>query len=246
MNNDVTTASPEQIERMREMLDSFKAFLLNYEFGIDEILTKINVLRSEYETIKDSSPIEHVSSRLKTPESIIGKMQRKGGPITLAGIRETVRDIAGVRVVCAFIEDTYRVAEAFTRQPDITVVEVKDYIKNPKPNGYKSLHLIVEVPVFLSTGPVSVPVEVQIRTIAMDFWASLEHKIYYKFNTEIPTSLREGLREAAQTASRLDVQMEQIHTDVLELRPAPPPRAPISDDVEFFDPERLKNLLTGN
>lgn len=165
MNNDVTTASPEQIERMREMLDSFKAFLLNYEFGIDEILTKINVLRSEYETIKDSSPIEHVSSRLKTPESIIGKMQRKGGPITLAGIRETVRDIAGVRVVCAFIEDTYRVAEAFTRQPDITVVEVKDYIKNPKPNGYKSLHLIVEVPVFLSTGPVSVPVEVQIRTI---------------------------------------------------------------------------------
>lgn len=239
------TDDADHLDVMRQLRDTFQSFILNYEFGIQEVMTKVNVLRSEFQHMHEYSPIEHVTSRLKSVESIIGKMRRKGGPITLSRIRETCRDIAGIRVVCSFIDDAYAIANALTDQGDITLIEIKDYIKQPKPNGYRSLHLIVEVPIFLSSGAVSVPVEIQIRTIAMDFWASLEHKIYYKFDHEIPADLLAGLREAAETAGRLDVQMEQIHNEVSELRPSRRAFVPLDDDreIEFPSPQAIRNLF---
>lgn len=245
-NTALPTPDDVQLEMVRQLRDTFRNFMLNYQFGIDEILTKINILRAEFQHTNEYSPIEHVTSRLKTVESIVGKMKRKGGPFTMAQIRETIRDIAGIRVVCSFIEDAYTIADALTQQQDITLLQTKDYIKEPKPNGYRSLHLIVEVPIFLSSTCVQVPVEVQIRTIAMDFWASLEHKIYYKFDNEIPAPLLDGLREAALTAGHLDVQMEQIHREVRELRPVNRPFLPLDDDreIEFPSAETIRNLFT--
>jgi len=188
--------------------------MMRYKFGIDEVTTKITILREEFGQLHDYNPIEHVSSRLKSPESIVAKIQRKGIEPDFGSIREAITDIAGIRITCSFVSDTYRVFEMLASQNDIRVVAVKDYIANPKPNGYKSLHAIVEVPVFLSDGVVPVYVEIQIRTIAMDFWASLEHKIFYKYDDEVPDDLLAGLKEAADTASRLDADMERLHEEV--------------------------------
>lgn len=233
------------MEEMLQLSDAFRRFMLEYQAGIDEVLTKINILRSEFKHMHEYSPIEHVSSRLKSFKSIVEKMQRHGAPITLNRIRETMKDIAGIRIVCSFIKDTYRLAEALTKQKDITVLEVKDYIETPKPNGYQSLHLIVSIPVFLSNEVIDVPVEIQIRTIAMDFWASLEHKIYYKFDTEIPDQLQQGLYDAATTAAKLDAQMEQIHEQVLLLRPGSSVEfSDHGEDIEIPSLEILKELLS--
>ncbi|GFK18572.1 hypothetical protein KbCgl_11440 [Corynebacterium glutamicum] len=156
---------------------------------------------------------------MKTPESIVKKVIRKGDELSLAAIKDTVFDIAGIRIVCSFLKDAYVIADMLTNQKDVTVIEAKDYIANPKSNGYKSLHLILQVPVFLSNSVEKVNVEVQIRTIAMDFWASLEHKIYYKFEQEVPQSILDELSEAAEIASALDVKMERIHGEVKALKP---------------------------
>jgi len=204
-------------DRMRELREEFTSFMLAYKFGIDEVMTKINILKEEFSHRHDYSPIEHVSSRLKSPESLIAKVQRKGCPPSLEAIRENIHDIAGVRVTCSFIADTYKIFDMIASQRDVTVIEVRDYIKNPKPNGYKSLHAIIEVPVFLSDHAQQVKVEVQIRTIAMDFWASLEHKIYYKYNRIVPATLVEELREAADAANKLDLKMEHLHNWVVAL-----------------------------
>jgi len=209
------------LDDMRQIRHDFARFLMHYKFGMDEIVTKISILRDEFTHLHDYNPIEHISSRLKTPESILQKMQRKGCEPSIEAIRSTITDIAGVRVTCSFVSDTYRVFELLTGQTDIRVVDVRDYIKNPKSNGYTSLHALVEVPVFLSDGPVPVIVEVQIRTIAMDFWASLEHKIYYKYQRQVPTELLDGLREAADTARRLDATMERLHAEVQNLSAEP-------------------------
>lgn len=227
----------EQIAELKKVRDDLARFLMVYKFGLDEIMTKITILKEEFEYIHDYSPIEHVRSRLKSPESILAKAQRKGAPPTLEGIRKAVPDIAGVRVTCSFISDTYRVADLLGSQADVTTLEVEDYIANPKPNGYKSLHLLVQIPVFMSDRVEQVPVEVQIRTIAMDFWASLEHKIYYKYDRVVPPALLDELKEAAEVASRLDVKMEQLHEEVQRhavaagmAEPAPGPRdLPLSD-----------------
>lgn len=208
----------EEIAELRRVRNLTSQFTLNYRFAVQEMTTKVDILRTEFEHLHEYSPIEHVTTRLKKPESVFRKMRKLGVPITVDSVRENVRDIAGVRVVCSFTPDAYRISEALQRQRDVKVLEVKDYIAHPKPNGYRSLHLIVEVPVFLSEETVSVPVEVQIRTIAMDFWASLEHKIYYSFETEIPEHLERGLLEAATTAASLDRQMEEIHREVKSLR----------------------------
>ncbi|GAA4776332.1 hypothetical protein GCM10023351_21200 [Microbacterium gilvum] len=196
-------------------------FLNEYRFGMREIETKLSILREDFEHAHAYNPIEHVSSRLKTMDSIAEKADRKGLEPSIAAIRESILDIAGVRVTCSFVTDAYRLFELLVRQDDITVREVKDYIANPKDNGYKSLHAIVEVPVFLSTGPVQVPVEVQFRTIAMDFWASLEHKIYYKYDKQVPGRLTDSLRDAALTAAELDDRMERLHRELHGERPAP-------------------------
>ena len=210
MHGDVAL-SPEQVRAYRA---EFERFVLEYEFGLREIETKIGILRDEFLRMHDYNPIEHVGSRVKSPDAIIEKVGRKGVVPELASIREHITDIAGVRVTCSFVRDAYHLFELLTRQDDVTVRQVKDYIAQPKPNGYQSLHAIVEVPVFLSTGAVSVPVEVQFRTIAMDFWASLEHKIYYKYDRQVPDDLLEQLRAAAITAADLDARMERLHRRV--------------------------------
>ncbi|MEV7694866.1 GTP pyrophosphokinase family protein [Microbacterium sp. NPDC089189] len=200
--------------QLREVRDELQRFLLEYRFGMQEIETKISILRDEFLHMHDYNPIEHVSSRVKSPDSLVEKVTRKGLDSDFATIREHITDIAGVRVTCSFTTDAYRLFDLLTQQDDVTVLTVKDYIAHPKENGYKSLHVIVEVPVFLSTGPVRVPVEVQFRTIAMDFWASLEHKIYYKYARQVPEGLLDSLKEAAETASALDERMERLHREI--------------------------------
>ena len=206
--------------------EHFRRFMLEHRFGMDEVVTKLNILRDEFTHLHDYNPIESVSSRLKSPESLVDKIARKGISLddldTFEEVRDRVTDIAGVRVVCSFASDVYRVFDLLAQQQDVTIVEVRDYIKEPKPNGYRSLHALVQVPVFLSGGQVPVVVEVQFRTIAMDFWASLEHKIYYKYRRDVPTELLDGLHEAAETAYALDATMERLHEEVRGLDDLPP------------------------
>jgi putative GTP pyrophosphokinase len=202
------------LDEMRALRDETERFMLRYKFGMDEVITKLSILREEFSQNHDYNPIEHISSRLKSLDSVVAKMQRKGIEASFDTIRETITDIAGVRVTCSFVSDAYRLAELLTAQRDIRVLRVKDYIAEPKANGYQSLHLIVEVPVFLSTGVHPVAVEVQVRTIAMDFWASLEHKIYYKYDRQVPAELLEQLTDAAHTAAELDARMERLHREV--------------------------------
>nr|WP_062521481.1 GTP pyrophosphokinase family protein [Demequina silvatica] len=207
----VAPLSPDQVRIMRK---DIQRFLLQYEFGLREVETKLSILRDEFLELHDYNPIEHVSSRVKSPESLLDKVARKGLSRDLEAIRAHITDIAGVRVTCAFVTDVYRLFELLTRQDDIRVLEVKDYIATPKPNGYQSLHAIIEIPVFLSTGTTAVTVEVQFRTIAMDFWASLEHRIYYKYDASVPSRLTEELREAAATAAELDARMARLHRQI--------------------------------
>ncbi|MCK6068352.1 MULTISPECIES: GTP pyrophosphokinase [Microbacterium] len=199
---------------LRAMRDEFQRFLMEYRFGLAEVETKISILREEFQEVHDYNPIEHVTSRVKSPDSIVAKVRRKGLEPDLASLRTSLMDIAGIRITCSFVEDAYRLFDLLTQQDDITVLKVKDYIAEPKPNGYKSLHAVLEVPVFLSTGRVGVPVEVQFRTIAMDFWASLEHKIYYKYDRHVPEELLENLKSAADTAAELDARMQGLHRQV--------------------------------
>ncbi len=200
--------------QLRAMRDEFQRFVIEYQFGLREVETKISILRDEFLQMHEYNPIEHVSSRVKTPDGIVEKVSRKGIDPDFASIRAHITDIAGVRVTCAFVNDAYRLFDLLTQQDDLTLRVVKDYIAEPKPNGYKSLHAIFEVPVFLSSGRVDVPVEVQFRTIAMDFWASLEHKIYYKYDSQVPSTLLAELKSAADTASELDARMERLHREL--------------------------------
>lgn len=193
-------------------------FMMSYKFALDEMNTRISILKQEFHYIHDYNPIEHVKSRLKTPESIVRKVYRKGYDISVSSIKENIRDIAGIRITCSFISDIYELSNMLKNQKDVTVVQCKDYIKNPKPNGYKSLHLILQIPVFMSDRVDNVYVEVQIRTIAMDFWASLEHKIYYKYDKEVPQKLLEELKKAADTVSQLDEKMESIHREISQFK----------------------------
>jgi putative GTP pyrophosphokinase len=195
-------------------------FMMAYKFALDEMNTKINILKEEFNYIHDYNPIEHLKSRLKSPESIFKKVHRKGYDFSLPVIKEKIRDIAGIRITCSFISDIYELSKMIANQKDIRVVDYKDYIKEPKPNGYQSLHLILEIPIFMSDREEMTYVEVQIRTIAMDFWASLEHKIYYKYNKEIPARMIDELKEAATMAAGLDRKMERLHKEIIEIKQA--------------------------
>lgn len=199
---------------MRQLRADFARLMMEYNAGINEVMTKIGILQEEFVHLHRYNPIEHVSSRVKKPDSLIKKVVSKGIGLSTESIRASITDIAGVRVTCSFIADTYRVLDALTKQDDVKVLEIKDYIEDPKPSGYKSLHAIIEVPVFLSTGPVPVVVEVQIRTIAMDFWASLKHKIFYKYDREVPDRLIADLRDAAKVAEQLDLRMQELHREI--------------------------------
>lgn len=191
-------------------INEWKNNLIIYRFALEEINTKLKILNEEFQFIHNHNPIEHIKSRIKDPRGIMIKLQRKGLDITVDNAKKHIHDIAGVRITCSFISDIYDIYQLLEKQDDITVIKVKDYIKNPKPNGYKSLHLIIRTPVYLSTGMEEVFVEIQIRTIAMDFWASLEHKIYYKFDKGVPTHLLDELKEAADAAHELDIKMKKI------------------------------------
>ncbi len=211
---------PADLEDLRVLREQFVDFMLGYKFAIDEITTKINILREDFNSKHEYNPIEHVRSRLKSVESVLEKVQRKNYPMNLAAIRENVLDIAGVRVVCSFISDIATIRDMLVSQEDITLLEERDYITHRKPNGYQSLHLIVSIPVFRSDRTERMPVEIQIRTIAMDFWASLEHKIYYKYRGEVPPNLRSDLAQAAEVATQLDAKMEALHRQVDRSAPA--------------------------
>ncbi|CRK80892.1 RelA/SpoT domain-containing protein [Neobacillus massiliamazoniensis] len=209
-----------EIKEMKDMKVELMRFMMAYKFALDEMNTKINILKEEFNYIHDYNPIEHVKSRLKTPESIIQKVYRKGYDFNLHSIKENVRDIAGIRITCSFQSDIYELSRMIANQKDVTVVDYKDYIKNPKPNGYQSLHFIVQIPIFMSDREELTYVEVQIRTIAMDFWASLEHKIFYKYNKEVPEHMIAELKEASVMADKLDRKMERLHKEISEIKQA--------------------------
>jgi putative GTP pyrophosphokinase len=204
----------QNISDLKELQQEITRFLLQYRFALKEIETKVEILQEEFELIHEYNPIEHVTSRIKSPQSIINKVIKKGCTSSLEDIKENIRDIAGVRIICSFTEDIYKIGDMLKNQIDVEVVQIKDYIKKPKPNGYRSLHLIVKIPIFMSDRMEQVFVEIQIRTIAMDFWASLEHKIYYKYNKEIPKHIQDSLRDAAQQATELDKKMEDLNREI--------------------------------
>lgn len=207
---------------MEELRKEISKMLLSYKFAMDDVLAKINMLQEEFKLIYEYNPIEHVTSRIKHPKSILKKLQHKNLPVTIDNVQNYIRDIVGIRIVCAFEEDLYRIADMLCQQHDITLIEKKDYIQNPKENGYRSLHLITKVPVFLTTEKREVFVEIQLRTIAMDFWASLEHKIYYKYQKAVPEHIRTGLKEAADQAAALDKKMANLNTEINILKSEQP------------------------
>ncbi|AOS64671.1 GTP pyrophosphokinase [Actinoalloteichus hymeniacidonis] len=204
----------EEMHGIVEQRERFRDFMLGYKFAIDEMITKINILREDFNNTNEYNPIEHIGSRLKSPESIIRKARRKNLPVNFESLRDNFLDIAGVRVTCSFISDIYKIRDMISDQEDVKIVEERDYIAKPKASGYQSLHLLIEVPVFRARGTQRVPVELQIRTIAMDFWASLEHKIFYKYDRHVPLALRQELTQAAEAASSLDRTMEKLHESV--------------------------------
>ena len=189
-----------------------------YDAAIREIRTKLEILDREFSILYSANPIHHIDSRLKSPQSIVEKLERKGWPVSIESAEQHLQDIAGVRIVCNYIDDIYRMANMLIHQQDIELVRMKDYIKNPKPNGYRSLHLVVRIPVFLSSHAELVPVEIQIRTIAMDFWASLEHELRYKSDGEDTAALRTRLKRCADQSAALDEEMQAIQTEFVSSR----------------------------
>ncbi|MFD2841729.1 GTP pyrophosphokinase family protein [Populibacterium corticicola] len=227
---------PQDLQAMRREMSRM---FMHFKFGMDEVLTKINILREEFAHVHDYNPIESVSSRIKSPDSVLEKIQRKGCSYSHEDLSTHVRDIAGIRVTCSFVKDIYRIRDLLLAQRDITLVDERDYVSNPKSNGYSSLHLIVTVPVFLSTGPKDVMVEVQIRTIAMDFWASLEHKIYYKYHGKVPMQLDAELKLAADIATRLDYKMQELKEQVDSLALEDPEAPSRKDEIQREAIDRL-------
>lgn len=194
-----------------EIISNYIQIQQIYESGIKEIKTKLEILDSEFKIKYDHNPIHHIESRLKKPDSIAKKLIEKDLDVTYDNIVDNIRDIAGIRVICNYVEDVYVVARLLTNQDDIKLIQQKDYIQNPKPSGYRSLHLVLEIPIFLAEGPKPICVEVQIRTIAMDFWASLEHKLKYKTKNKVPDDIKEELKECAISISELDERMQNIY-----------------------------------
>jgi len=187
-----------------------KEILILYRCALNNMDYRVETLLEDFVNLQEYNPIEHVKSRLKSPESIAEKLERRGFPITAASAVSNLTDIAGIRCICSYAKDIKYLAQVFTRQPDIKVLIEKDYVSDPKPTGYRSYHLILEVPVYLTNSTAHLPVEVQIRTQAMDFWASLEHKVRYKFNDQIPESLSRELIECADKIQELDDRMSLI------------------------------------
>lgn len=198
-----------------EDVDSWKTIMFLYNAALKEIGTKLEILNDEFQHVHKYNPIEHIKKRVKSPESIVKKLRHYGYETSIENMVKYVNDIAGVRLICSFSSDIYRLAGMIGNQSDIKVLSIKDYIKNPKPSGYKSYHMLVSVPIFLTDSVVDTKVEIQIRTIAMDFWASLEHKIYYKFEGNAPEYISRDLRECAEMVSSLDEKMLTLNEAIL-------------------------------
>ena len=198
-------------------VDSWQEVTLVYNAALKQINTKLEILNDEFQHVHRYNPIEHIKSRMKTSESIVKKLKRYGYESTIENMVKYINDIAGIRVICSFTSDIYRIADMIRNQNDIKVISVKDYMKHPKASGYKSYHMLVTVPVFLSDRIVEVKVEIQIRTVAMDFWASLEHKINYKFEGNAPQHIKTELVECARMVSDLDARMLSLNEEILSL-----------------------------
>lgn len=200
-----------------DQVTSWTEVILVYTAALKEIGTKLEILNDEFKHVHRYNPIEHIKSRIKTSESIVKKLKRNGYESTIENMVRYVNDIAGVRVICSFTSDIYRIADMISNQNDIQILSVKDYIKNPKESGYKSYHMLVSVPIYLSDRKVDTKVEIQIRTVAMDFWASLEHKIRYKFEADAPQHIKDELVECARMVSDLDARMLSLNDEIQAL-----------------------------
>lgn len=199
-------------------VDSWKEVILIYNSALKQISTKLEILNDEFQHVHRYNPIEHIKSRIKTSESIVKKLKKNGYESTIENMVKYVNDIAGIRVICSFASDIYEIADMISNQRDIRVISVKDYIVKPKSSGYKSYHMLVTVPVYLSDRIVDTKVEIQIRTVAMDFWASLEHKIHYKFEGNAPENIKEELVECARMVSELDAKMLSLNEQVQQIK----------------------------
>ena len=198
-------------------VDSWTEVNLVYNAALRQIQTKMEILNEEFQHVHRYNPIEHIKARIKTPESIVKKLKRYGYESTISNMIDYINDIAGIRIICSFTSDIFRIAEMIAEMKDIKVVSVKDYITYPKPSGYKSYHMLVTVPVYLSDRTVDTKVEIQIRTVAMDFWASLEHKMHYKFEKDAPQHIKDELIECAKLVSDLDERMLTLNEEILAM-----------------------------
>jgi putative GTP pyrophosphokinase len=213
-NLTVTSEQVEELAKNFSRTDDFVRVMTYYRCAIMEIQTKLNVLNQEFSLQYDRNPFESIESRLKKPESIVEKMLRRNIPLTVEDMEQEMTDIAGIRVICSFQEDLYNLADLLVEQDDVLLISRKDYIANPKPNGYRSLHLLIDIPIFLSQGKKHMKVEVQFRTIAMDFWASVDHKLKYKKNIRDAEAVVGKLKICADTLARMDAEMEEIRRTI--------------------------------
>ena len=218
MQAETSMSVDEYLAQLHADYDPVYSMLMDYQCAVMEVETKFNVLNNRLSIQGEHNPIESIKSRVKSLDSIIRKLEKKGLPIEIESVAENIRDVAGVRVVCSFVDDIYRMEECFLAQEDVTLIRRKDYIKNPKPSGYRSLHLLIKTPIYTENGKKDIYVEVQMRTIAMDFWASLEHKLRYKKNLSPETvkALEDELEECAKISAELDEKMLQIRNRIAE------------------------------
>lgn len=205
----------KQVKKFEVDPEEFREMLMEYQCAILEVKTKLDVLNNEFMNNSQRNPIENIKTRIKSPDSIFEKLERKGFEKSLESIKQNIDDVAGIRVICPFIDDIYSVASLLTNQDDITILSQKDYIKHPKKNGYRSLHLVVEIPIFLSAGKKPMRVEVQIRTIAMNFWASLEHQIHYKKSNSNADAVKQ-LSDCADIIYETDLRMLEIRKNLID------------------------------
>ena len=221
MEQELTKIIPERnipvdAENLFEKFSNFQQIMMIYNCALREVRTKFEVLNDDLSVKNSRNPIEMIKTRIKKPESIAQKLYRKGYDISIDSILTNLNDVAGIRIICSFVDDIYEVSEMFIKQDDVKLIEIKDYIKNPKPNGYRSYHMIVEIPVFFADRKQMVKVEVQFRTIAMDFWASLEHQIKYKKDIEKPEDIIAELKECADTIAETDLKMIEIRKKITD------------------------------
>ncbi|MBR0484990.1 MAG: GTP pyrophosphokinase family protein [Oscillospiraceae bacterium] len=217
MLDTVTQITPAQQEQLVHVFHEFIELEHLYTSAAELVKTQLNIYDSEFSVKFQRNPIHSIESRIKSPQSIVGKLQKKGLELSAKSAQKNLMDIAGVRVICYYIDDIYAISELLAMQREYKIVKVKDYIKKPKPSGYRSLHVILMVPVYLATQKKEVPVEIQIRTIAMDFWASLEHQLHYKTKSIVSEALKKELQDCAEIIAETDLRMQDIYDQINDL-----------------------------